>query len=263
MARGPAVSIRWHDSGMPFHSSRRTASPSVNPGRRANSRFRTPCDVCARRVLNAASCSTSLMMRRPSPGSMSSPVAFPTEPAGPTGPRSSSTRKAGSFDRVRRGIRLPADDADSRPGTDPLLVENSGQRPRAVARLARKAQVLEPVTPHRERRRAGGPPVLVADEDRRLAGLGRRRGSPPRTAGRSRSGTTGSRCARDLRRRPGGRQPAPAMRSRRRSSRSAWSDAGSSGASSGIPKSGRSIARSRLAVTGSSTASRRRSHDRA
>ncbi len=41
-ARGPAVSIRWHDSGVPFQPSRATASCSVMPGFRLNTRLRTP-----------------------------------------------------------------------------------------------------------------------------------------------------------------------------------------------------------------------------
>ena len=75
------------------------------------------------------------------------------------------------LDRVRRGVGLPADHADLRPGTNPFLTEELGQRPRTVARLARQTEILEPVAPHRERRRAGGPPVLVAHEDGWLAGL--------------------------------------------------------------------------------------------
>ena len=95
-ARGPAVSMRWHDSGVPFHSSRRTASRSVMPGRSPVSRLRTPCEVWQAAHSKAASCSTSLTTRRPSAASMKMSVAFSTSPAGPVATRSSSTRKAGA-----------------------------------------------------------------------------------------------------------------------------------------------------------------------
>ncbi len=44
-ARGPAVSMRWQESGVPFQRSSRTASCSVMPGRRPASSRRTPSEV--------------------------------------------------------------------------------------------------------------------------------------------------------------------------------------------------------------------------
>ena len=68
------------------------------------------------------------------------------------------------------GVRLPADHADPAAGADPLGGEDVAQRPRPVPGLVRQAQVLEQVASHRERRRAGHPVALVADEDGRLIG---------------------------------------------------------------------------------------------
>ena len=51
----------------------------------------------------------------------------------------------------------------------PSSAEDLGERPGPVARLARQAEVLEPMSPHRQRRRARHPVALVADEDGRLA----------------------------------------------------------------------------------------------
>ena len=50
-ARGPAVSIRWHDSGMPFQRSSRTASASVMPGLEAREQPADAVGRLARRVL--------------------------------------------------------------------------------------------------------------------------------------------------------------------------------------------------------------------
>ena len=95
-ARGPAVSMRWHESGQPFQPSSATASRSVMPGRRPWSSDRTPCEVWQAAHSKAASCSTSLITRRPSAASMRRSVAFSTEPPAPTSARSSSTRYAGT-----------------------------------------------------------------------------------------------------------------------------------------------------------------------
>ena len=69
-----------------------------------------------------------------------------------------------------RGVRLPAGDADADAAPDPLPRQDVRERRRAVAGLARQAEVLEEVTAHRQRRGAGHPPALVADQDRRVAG---------------------------------------------------------------------------------------------
>ena len=44
-ARGPLVSMRWQESGIPFQPRSRTASCSVIPGRSPNSSCLTPCEV--------------------------------------------------------------------------------------------------------------------------------------------------------------------------------------------------------------------------
>jgi hypothetical protein len=51
VARSPLVSIRWQESGIPFHSSRATASSSRRPGSSPRISRRTPLDGPARRVL--------------------------------------------------------------------------------------------------------------------------------------------------------------------------------------------------------------------
>ena len=50
-ARGPAVSIRWHESGIPFQFRSLTASASVIPGRRPVQQAPHPVGRLARRVL--------------------------------------------------------------------------------------------------------------------------------------------------------------------------------------------------------------------
>ena len=50
-ARGPAVSIRWHDSGAPFHSSSATASRSVMPGLQSGEEAADAVRCLARRPL--------------------------------------------------------------------------------------------------------------------------------------------------------------------------------------------------------------------
>ena len=65
---------------------------------------------------------------------------------------------------ARVGVRLPADDADARTRPDSLGAENLGERQRAVARLVRQAEVLEPMPPQYHGRRTGDAPALVADE---------------------------------------------------------------------------------------------------
>ena len=91
-ARGPAVSIRWQDSGHPFQPSSATASRSVMPGCRPRSRRSTPDEVWQADHSMNASCSTSLMTLRPSAASISSPVASRTAPVAPASSRNASTR---------------------------------------------------------------------------------------------------------------------------------------------------------------------------
>src|SRR3989442_12619941 len=67
-----------------------------------------------------------------------------------------------------QGVRLPADDTDPAARSDALAGEDFPELPGPVPRLARQAEVLEEVAPHRQGRRAGHPEALVADEDRGL-----------------------------------------------------------------------------------------------
>ena len=103
----------------------------VMPGPQAGQQLRTPLDVWHAAHSNAASCSTSLMTRSPSAGSISRSVGVLDERrAGPIRPRSSSTRKAGASIVARLGVRLPADDADPAARPDALVARGS---PRAAA----------------------------------------------------------------------------------------------------------------------------------
>ena len=138
-ARSPLVSIRWHESGMPFHSrSRDGLVLASSRARSPNSSCRTPCEVWHAAYSNAASCSTSLITRRPSAAPMSRSAAFSTDPLGPVIRRSSSTMNGGRLDRLAVGVLLPADDPDPAAGPDALVGQDLGQRPGAVARLARE-----------------------------------------------------------------------------------------------------------------------------
>ena len=71
------------------------------------------------------------------------------------------------LERGAVGVGLPADHADPRPGSDPLIGEDLPERPGPISGLAGQAQVLEQLTAHRQRRRTGHAVALVADEDRR------------------------------------------------------------------------------------------------
>ena len=112
-------------------------------------------------------------------------------------------------------VGLPAEDADAAAAADPLPRQDLAQRSRAVSRLGWQAEVLEQVPPHRQRRGPGGAPALVAHQHRGRVVRTRARGAPPRSAGRTRSGTRGSRCARGRRTPPAGRSRARSARSRR------------------------------------------------
>ena len=114
--RRRAVSIRWHDSGVPFQPSSATASRSrhARAAARAGAGAR-PSRSGTRPHSNAASWSTSLMTRRPSAG-VDQQVGRVLDAARRrrSARRSSSTRNAGASIVARAGVRLPADDADPR-----------------------------------------------------------------------------------------------------------------------------------------------------
>ena len=123
-ARGPAVSIRWQDSGVPFQPSRPTASRSVSPdagragaaGRRSMSGTRPHS--------SAASWSTSLMTRSPSAGSMRRSVAFSTSPPDRSG---RAARRRGTPARRSRSGRRRSSSRRARhvlPVPDPLVAED-------------------------------------------------------------------------------------------------------------------------------------------
>ncbi len=173
--------------------------------------------------------------------------------------RSASTRYAGRSLIAGRSRRSSS--RRRRPGCPPdaLVAQDLGQRPRPVARLARQAEVLEEVPPHRQRCRAGHPVALVADEDGRIAVRPDDQERLLEARVEARQVRRGWRCARGRRRRPAGRS-----RARRRARAAArggrrTSPAGISGMASGIPKSGSSTsARPWRCVIGASSPVRRR-----
>ena len=190
---------------------------------------------------------------------MTRPVALPTEPAGPTSRRSSSTRKAGTSigpDRRTTSSRSPR----PAPGTMPSSprISASGRdrsrgwrgRLRSWNRWRRIARGAAPAIPqHSLPTRMAGSPVSP------------RRGSPPRTAGRSRSGRQDRRCARDRRRPPGGRSRLRPG-SRRRSSGGVGRPGSPARRRASRSRAGRSSA-SRAPVTEAPRRAVRRRHDRA
>ena len=196
VARGPAREhqVARQRRPVPVEQARRPRARSC-PGRRPAEQ---PPDA-ARRSGHAAhskraSWSTSLMTRSPSAG-VDQQVAGVLDAARRRRPaaRSSSTRNAGASIGRPVGVRLPADDADACAGPIALVGEDLRERPRPVARLARQAQVLEADPAHR--RAARRRPCPQHSLPTRIAGVAvrrRRSGSPPRSAGRSRSGTTRS-----------------------------------------------------------------------
>ena len=146
VARGPAVSIRWQDSGIPFQSSSRTASRSVMPGPQAEQQPSDAARGLARGVLEGGQL-LDLVDRRAArrPASISRSVAFSTEPARADQPAELVDEERRRVDRGPVGVGLPADDADPAARPDPLVGEDLGQRARPIARLARQAEVLEQV----------------------------------------------------------------------------------------------------------------------
>ena len=96
-------------------------------------------------------------------------MAFSTRPVAPVAAPELVDDERRDLDARAVGVRLPAHDPDTRARSDALVAEDLAQRPRPVARLARQTQVLEQDTAHRQRRRAGRPPALVPDQDRRVA----------------------------------------------------------------------------------------------
>ena len=169
-ARGPALSIRWHDSGAPFHPSSRAASRSVMPGCSPVSTLRTLREVWHAAHSNAASCSTSLITRSPSAALMSRSVAFSTSPRRADGRPELVDEERRRLDRRAARVRLPTDDSDPTAGLDALVAQGLGERPRVVPRLARQAQVLEADRPHGEWRRRAEVEALVAEQERRITG---------------------------------------------------------------------------------------------
>ena len=128
------------------------AQPRLSPAMRP----RTPSDVVTAAASMAASCSTSLMTRSPSAGSMSRSVAFSTPPA--ARPARAAHRPGSSARRGSPGRRTSSSPRP-RPGAldDALVAEDLRQGPGAVARLGGQAEVLVQLDAHRQRRRAGHP----------------------------------------------------------------------------------------------------------
>ena len=174
-ARGPAVSIRWHDSGIPFQRSSRTASASVIPGSRPASRRRSAVGGLARRVLEHRELvdvvddpqavgrvdQQAVRVARPSPPAPDERTQLVHDERRDLHPRRvARTVFQPSTPTRRPGARSPPPPGCSRSGRD-----------RSRGWLG-QAEVLEPLAAHRERRGAGRPVALVADEDRRRVAAG-------------------------------------------------------------------------------------------
>ena len=165
-ARGPAVSIRWQRQRRPVPAEQRDRLAFGEPGSQVRQQVPDAARRDARRGLEGRQL-VDLVDRAQAVGGADEEVGGVLDEA--ARPRQLAQR----LDEEGRGlherpvrVRLPADDPDPRAGPDPLVAEDLAQRPRLVARLARQAEVLEPVASHRQRRRAGHAPALVADEDR-------------------------------------------------------------------------------------------------
>ena len=208
------------------------------PGRSPRISDRTPCEVWQLAHSKKASCSTSLMTRSPSAGSMKQVGRVLDRSTAPDEPSQLVDEVGRNVALPRLAVRLPSDEPDSTSRADALLAQDLGKRLRSVPRLHRQAEVLEPMPSHRQRARRRPCPSTRCRPGSPGHPRGRSRAAPPRSAGRSRSGTTGWRCARDRRRRRARSRPRDSARSRSRSSRAAWVAAGISGMTSGIPKSG-------------------------
>ena len=161
--------------------------------------------------------------------------------------RSSSTRNAGTS-IVSGSAYVFQPMTPTRPsGADALVGEDLGQRPGPVARLAGQAEVLEQVAAHRQRRGAGHPVALVADQDGRLA----RRADDEQRLLEARVEAGQEREVRAVLAVRVDDEPVVARARRARTEplgRSRIEAAGISGSAPGMPKSGRSIGASRAVV---------------
>ena len=162
---------------VPAQQARRPPARSCPAAGRAAA-VATPSEVWQAAHSKAASCSTSLIDAQPVGGVDEQVVGVLHETApAPTRPRSSSTRKAGTSIGRPIGVRLPARRRRrARPRPMPSSARIVRQRPRAVARLAGQAEVLEQVAAHRQRRGAGHAVALVAHQDGRARRSARRPG---------------------------------------------------------------------------------------
>ena len=196
----------------------RTASRSVIPGRSPSSRRRTPFEVWQAAHSSAASCSTSLTHAQPV-GGVDEQVRRRSRrgPSRPVRRRSSSTMNAGTSMVDRSAYVFQPTTPTRLPGPMPssARISASGRersrgwpgRLRSWNRTRRIGSGAAPAIPkHSLPTRIAGSPSHRA----------RRRGAPPRSAGRSRSARRGWRCARDRRRRRAGRSRGRRHRARRR-----------------------------------------------
>ena len=220
-ARSPAVSIRWHDSGVPSQSSSRTASRSRDPGSQAAQQAEHAVRGLAGgpfergQLLDLVDDAQAVAGVDQQVGG----VLDETCRSDTVAERVDEERR--SLDRRALRVGLPADDADPGPWVEPLVRQDLAERlgsDRVAARTGsgpgsvRGASAAARRPPVRSTRCRPGSP------DRRPARRGARL---PRSVGRSRSGRQGWRCARGLRRRRSGRSRRASIRSRRRSSRAA------------------------------------------
>ena len=168
VARGPAVSIRWQDSGQPFQPSRATASRSVSPGRRPRAAGGRRSRSGSAAHSSAASCSTSLMTRRPSRGVDEEVGRVLDERRSRRSAPAARRRGTPALELRPVGIRLPADDADAAPAAIPSSPRISASGRDRSRGWPGRLRSWKQDAAHRQRRGAGHPPALVADEHRRV-----------------------------------------------------------------------------------------------
>ncbi len=187
VARSPLVSIRWQERGVPFHPSSATASSFAHPRPQPEEQPADAVRGLARGVFEGREL-LDLVDHAQAVGGVDQQVAGVLDRRRDgVSRRSSSTMYAGTSIVPRSAYVLPADHArPGSPASTPSSARISRERPGAVARLARQAEVLEQVPPHRQRRRPGHAEALVADQDAPARPTGRRssiasskRGSKP------------------------------------------------------------------------------------
>ena len=155
----------------PFQSSRRTASRSVMPGRRPASSRRTPSEVWQAAYSSAASCSTSLMTRRPSAGvdQQVGGVLDQTRSGRSSRAQLVDEDTPGPRSRDRSAYVFQPTTPTRLPGPMPSSARISASGRERSRGWPGRLRSWNRMPAHRQRRGAGHAVALVADEDRRVA----------------------------------------------------------------------------------------------